>query len=162
MPMSFTTRKPDTPEHVAFATVGRVARAITYPAISRECANLTLLELNALVTIAHVNRDMCVGMKVPQGATPLFDTACAMRLAPGCGQAFFNPEDFTETFSSLAEKSLVRLRRHPQPAPFFCDHSIEVTLTAKGKQLVEAMAGSLSKILCMLKDIDTAEALRRY
>lgn len=159
------SKKSATPSHQA---IGRVTRALTYPIISAE-VDLTLRELNALATLAHVNQDAGVTSKPKDdGFFHPVDSFDAMCLQPGTGQAFWQEEQFSSTVKSLEAKGLVksevtkgqrytRLREEDKTGP-----GVIITLTKAGEELVDSMAGNLAKALTMLDQEEVRADLALY
>lgn len=159
------SKKPATPSHQA---IGRVTRALTYPIISAE-HDLTLRELNALATLAHINQDAGVTNKPKDdGFFHPVDTYDAMQLEPGTGQAFWHEEQFLVAVQSLEAKGLVkteatkgirftRLREEDKTGT-----GLMVTLTIDGEELVDSLAGNLAKSLSLLDREDVRADLGLY
>ena len=158
------TPATENPTHLARAAVGRVVRAITYPVVSHEFFDMTLRELNALATLAHVNTEAKVGATPDEGCDSLVDSSDAMRIMPGAGQAFWAEEQYTEAFEGLQKKGLVKFKKtHGKRLSNHMKEEIPgliVTLTKKGEALVDAMAGNIGKSLNQLNDEVTSQELR--
>ena len=156
---SYTMEENITPTQLMYAAVGRVVRAVTYPVIANEYPDMTLRELNALATVAHVGHQARVGKKAPKGCTAVTDTSDGMRLVPGAGQAFWTDGQYAEAFQGLAVKGLVTLKE--STGPRFHQTSPEVgsivTMTKAGRELIKAIGGNLGKSLSTL-DNPTARA----
>lgn len=152
----------------SFKAVGRVARALTFPFIS-EGLDLTLRELNAIATIAHVNIE--AGAKSSQDAngTPhVVDTYDAFVIEPGAGQAFETVEVFEDVVQALKEKGLVQTeesfgrRLHLLNQDEKSGPGTIVTLTEEGKSLVDAMTSNLAKSLVVLDNESVRKDLSKY
>lgn len=154
-----------TPSHRA---VGRVVRGLTYPIISA-AVDLTLRELNALATLAHVpsDMDMMVGGAAEFGQRDTFD---ALSLHPGCQQAFWAEEQFIAATDRLAALGLATIEHTHGPrllsgvlkdAPAESPGRI-VRLTKAGEELVDSMAGNLAKSLSLLDNDDVRADLALY
>lgn len=159
------TKKSATPSHRA---VGRVVRGLTYPIIAAEF-DLTLRELNALATLAHVplEMDMSKGDAAAIGQNATFD---AMALIPGCQQAFWEEAQFDSATDKLAALGLVAIEHTNGPrmrlltmkdAPAAAPGRV-VRLTKAGEELVDSMAGNLAKSLGLLDDADVRADLALY
>lgn len=157
--------KEATPSHRA---VGRVVRALTYPIISAE-VDLTLRDLNALATLAHINQDVGVSATAPAivGKRDSFD---ALALNPGCQQAFWEEEQFIAATDRLAALGLATIEPTTGPRMLLSimkDAPPEgpgriVRLTAAGEKLVDSMAGNLAQTLSLLDNTHVRHDLALY
>jgi len=147
-------------EYNVFATVGRITRAITYPIISLEY-DLTLRELNALATIAHINQERHAVNN---------DTINSMLMSTAMGQAFFDIKDFYTTFESLAEKGLIEIDKIEQGelAAFLMKdnkesdelYGLSATLTEDGDDLIYSMGYNIMNSLCLLDKKEVRDSFK--
>lgn len=158
------TKPKARPEYVA---IGRVVRAITYPVISSEL-DLTLRDLNALATLAHVNDETGAGQPSTADNFIPCDSFDALTFMPGTGQAFWAEEQFTVAAQRLAQFGLVtitpttgtrvtRLHETDNTGP-----GMLVKLTKAGESLLDGMCGNLKKALGLLDDKAVRKELALY
>lgn len=151
-------------EMSAKRAVGRVVRAVTYSVCANDYADMTMRELCTLTTLAHSNWDACVGEPVPDDCQQLVDSFDGISLLPGAGQVYFNKTDFPEAVAGLVAKKLVtvtKVKGWRTPLGGEGEGQL-VTLTKKGTELVEAIAGNLGKSLSVLEDPTTRQELLEY
>jgi len=150
------------PAGPAYEAIGRVARALTYPLISGN-HDLSLRELNALATIAHINDQMDVSSSASEvGRVDTFD---AMMMVPGTARAFFEEAQFIEATDKLATLGLVAIEATQGPRLLLKmakGPSRIVRLTDAGREMLDAMAGNLAKSLDVLDDKDVRQDLALY
>lgn len=153
-----------------FQALGRVVRALTYPAISSEY-DLTLRDINLLSTIAHVNHETRAGQPQKGKNFRPCDSFDAMQIMPGTGQAFWEECQFTESAKRLEALGLVSIKEtvgkrllvalkgedEAETRP-----GMLVTLTKKGTELLDGMCGNLNKSLDLLDHEDVRKELALY
>lgn len=141
--------KMATPAHRA---VGRVVRALTYPIISDEL-DLTLRELNALATLAHVNQEVGVTAK-PTPKYWVVDSFDAMQVMPGCGQSFWEEQQFIDATDRLAALGLATITQTLGKRLLLQAEGPGriVRLTKRGEQVCNNMALNLDNSLSVLDD----------
>lgn len=150
------------PAGPAYEAIGRVVRALTYPLISGN-HDLSLRDLNALATIAHINDQMDVSADADEvGRVDTFD---AMMMVPGGAKAFFEEAQFSEATDKLATLGLVAVEATQGPRLLLKmaqGPGRIVRLTEAGREMLDAMACNLAKSLNVLDDKDVREDLALY
>ncbi|NMG69158.1 hypothetical protein [Parazoarcus communis] len=151
-------------EMSAKRAVGRVVRAVTYPVCANEYEDMTMRELCTLATLAHSNWEACVGEAVPDGCQQLVDSFDGICVLPGAGQIYFDETDFPDAIAGLVAKKLVKVTKVKGWRKTLRSEGEGqlVTLTKKGTELVEAIAGNLGKSLSVLEDPTTRQELLEY
>lgn len=145
--------------------VGRAVRAVTYPVIGNDYADMSLRELNALATLSHVNHELDVCGEPSPGSIALVDTFDAMMMAPGAGQAFFAEEHFLNAVENLAARGLVEIVLTNGNCIFPPKSSRPtslVILTPAGRDLIDAIGGNIGKSLSLLNDSQTQKVLKEF
>lgn len=152
----------------SFEAVGRVARALTYPLLAEEF-EMTVRELNALATIAHITIDVGVsGTHAAIDSPNSLDTYDSIFVGPGTCQAFESEEMFHAVVQTLKDKGLVQTqesfgrRLHLIAKDDKRGAGTIVTLTKEGKSFIDAMASNLAKSLAILDDEKVRKALSKY
>lgn len=150
------------PAGPAYEAIGRVARALTYPLISGN-HDLSLRDLNALATIAHINDQLDVSADADEvGRVDTFD---AMFMVPGVAQAFWEEAQFIAATDKLATLGLVTIEATQGPRLLLKmakGPGRIVRLTEAGREMLDAMAGNLAKSLSILDDKDIRQDLARH
>ncbi|GGP21901.1 hypothetical protein [Silvimonas iriomotensis] len=144
---------------ISATTVGLLARALTYPILSAEY-DFTLRELNALATLAQAEADSGEPAPVVDNdsgagapATAIEDTYDLLSLIPNGRQAFWQEQQFLEAVTGLKQKGLVNIEsklglRIVDSHKGVTSSPVHiVTLTRKGKDLVDELAGHVAHAL---------------
>ncbi|MFY9810838.1 hypothetical protein [Aquabacterium sp.] len=143
-----------------FEAVGRVTRAVTYAALAND-VDLTLRELYAFTTLTQALETLNGGVDG--------DLIDGYMSTPGLGQAFFQFDQYRETFDSLEAKGLVKLLKSPHENKIASSieknvhrEAFVAELTEAGVELLHAMGGNLAKSLRTLDREDVRQSLNDY
>jgi DNA-binding MarR family transcriptional regulator len=150
----------------AYRALGRVTRAIAYPFIGNELADLSVRELYTLASLPLTEFMDMAGMGEDETWRPIRDTRVLLTMDPGMVQGHSDDAEVLATFKSLESRGLVNLSQSEESFRMVGvkgrRHAVCANVSEKGRELVETMCCNLNKASRMFDEKVVRAGLDQY